>query len=78
MTTDTTRDRKVRMSRTALWFLAGGLAGCLAAAAYKPEIAAALAGYYAGYCGGVAAVLGFFSNANARVHEAQAKAESAP
>ena len=61
------------MSSRALWFLIVGLVLCLLTAAYKPEVAAALAGYYAGFCAGVAGVLGFFSNANARVHEAQVK-----
>lgn len=69
---DVTRDRKVRMSRRALWFLFAGLLFCLGASLLRPEAAAALIGIYTPFCGGVAGVLAFFANANARVHEAQA------
>jgi hypothetical protein len=78
MTTDTTRDRKVRMARRALWFLFFGLLACLGASVYKPEAAAALIGCYTPFCVGVAGVLAFFANANARVHEAQAGAPAQP
>lgn len=70
--TDATRDRKVRMARRALWFLLVGLVLCLGAGVYRVEVVVALIGIYSAFCAGVAGVLGFFSNANARVHEAQA------
>lgn len=75
---DTTRDRKVRMSRLAMQYLFAGLLFCLMAGVFRPEAAMVLVGIYSPFCVGVAGVLAFFASANARVHEAQAGTEGQP
>jgi hypothetical protein len=77
-TTDQTRDRKVRMTKLAMWLLVLGLALCLVAGVLAREVALLIAGLYTPFAAGVGAALHLFIRGNVQVHEAQASAPAQP
>jgi hypothetical protein len=76
--TDSTRDRKVRITLHAMRFMLIGLLTCLAVALVSKEVGLILAGLYVPFATGIGAALGLFINGNVRVHQAQAAAQRPP
>lgn len=75
-----TRDRKVRMTLTAIGSLYLGLITTLLCSVFAKDTSSVglLVGVYAPYAAGVGAALGLFISGNVKVHTAQAAAGSPP
>lgn len=76
MSTDLTRDRKLKAAVIAIIALYAGLISCLITASFVKDSIGLLVGLYTPFGLGVTGALGILTAGNVKVHQAQAAKES--
>jgi hypothetical protein len=75
---DDPKDRKLRMTRLAIWMLGGGLAASLVGGYFIENSLGLIVGLYVPFGTGIGGVLALFINGNVKVHQAQVGAGMTP